>query len=36
VNLQARATYADIAATLRDAFHLPPGQHGTSFLKEIL
>ncbi len=35
VNCGTRATYADIAATIRDAFHLPLGQNGTSFLSEI-
>lgn len=31
-DLGIRATYADIAATIRDAYHLPSGPHGTSFL----
>jgi phosphopentomutase len=36
VNLGIRATFADIAATIRAAFGLPPGQHGTSFLDDLL
>jgi phosphopentomutase len=36
VALGVRQTYADIAATIRDAFRLPPGEHGTSFLSELL
>ncbi|HZO88585.1 MAG TPA: phosphopentomutase, partial [Chthonomonadaceae bacterium] len=36
INLGVRATYADIAATVRDAFGLPPGAHGVSFLPELL
>jgi len=36
VALGVRQTYADIAATIRDAFRLPPGEHGTSFLPELL
>ena len=35
VDLGIRTTYADIAATLRDAFQLPPGPHGTSFLPSL-
>ena len=31
-----RATYADIAATIRDAFRLPPGANGTSFLPQLI
>lgn len=36
-DLGNRETYADIAATLREAFSLPlsDGAHGTSFLKEV-
>jgi phosphopentomutase len=34
-NLGIRATFADIAATIRAAFGLPPGQHGTSFLSDL-
>ena len=30
-----RATYADIAATLREAFRLPPGVNGTGFLPQL-
>jgi phosphopentomutase len=36
VNLGIRATYADISATLREAFGLPSGPHGLSFLQELL
>jgi phosphopentomutase len=36
VNLGIRATYADIAATVRDAYGLPPDPHGTSFLPQML
>ena len=36
VSLGTRATYADIAATIRDAFDLPPGTHGESFLPLLL
>ena len=36
IDLGVRATYADIAATVRDAFDLPTGTHGTSFLPELL
>jgi phosphopentomutase len=35
IDLGTRATYADIAATLRDFFGLPPGAHGISFLPEV-
>jgi phosphopentomutase len=35
VDLGTRATYADIAATVREAFGLPPGTHGTSFLPAL-
>ncbi len=31
-DLGIRATFSDIAATIRDVFGLPPGEHGTSFL----
>ena len=34
-SLGARATYADIAATIREAFALPPGANGTSFLPQL-
>lgn len=36
VDLGTRATYADIAATIREAFGLPPGPHGVSFLPALL
>jgi phosphopentomutase len=36
VDLGVRATFADIAATIREAFSLPPGANGTSFLGEVL
>ncbi len=36
VNLGERATYADIAATLRDNFGLPLAPHGVSFLPDLL
>lgn len=36
VNLGVRETYADIAATVRDAFGLPPGPRGVSFLPALL
>jgi phosphopentomutase len=36
INLGTRATYADIAATVREAYSLPPGPHGTSFLTELV
>lgn len=36
IDLGERATYADIAATIREAFGLPKGEHGISFLKELL
>lgn len=35
-DLGTRATYADIAATVREAFSLPPDPHGTSFLSALL
>jgi len=35
VNLGVRATYADIAATVREAFRLPAGPAGESFLSLI-
>ncbi len=34
--LGIRATYADIAATIREAFALPPGSHGQSFLSNFI
>ncbi len=36
VDLGSRNTYADIAATIRDAFMLPRKEQGTSFLRLIL
>ncbi|MCS6775272.1 MAG: phosphopentomutase [Chloroherpetonaceae bacterium] len=36
MDLGTRATYADIAATIRQAFDLPPGPHGVSFLPALL
>lgn len=36
VDLGIRATYADIAATIRDAFRLPIGAHGESFLPALI
>ena len=35
VDLGIRATYADIAATLREIFALPPGSVGSSFLSAL-
>ena len=35
-DLGVRATYADIAATIRDAYGLSPDTSGTSFLPELL
>jgi phosphopentomutase len=35
VALGVRATYADIAATIREAFALPAGTHGQSFLESL-
>lgn len=35
VNLGTRATFADIAATVREAFDLPPGPHGVGFLRDL-
>ena len=34
-DLGTRATYADISATVREAFGLPAGERGTSFLGEL-
>jgi len=31
VNLGVRATFSDIAATIREALAIPPGKYGTSF-----
>jgi phosphopentomutase len=36
VPLGTRATYADVAATIRQAFALPPSAQGTSFLPALL
>jgi phosphopentomutase len=36
VALGTRATYADLAATIRDAFGLSPAPHGVSFLPDLL
>ena len=36
VDLGIRATYADIAASIRETFGLPEGTHGTSFLPFLL
>jgi len=36
VNLGTRATFADVAATIADAFSLPMPSIGTSFLKDII
>ena len=35
VDLGIRSTFADIAATVRDSFELPPGEYGESFLEEL-
>lgn len=35
VDLGIRATFADLAATVRAAYGLPPGAHGTSFLADL-
>ena len=35
VDLGDRATFSDIAATIREAFGLSAGPHGTSFLREL-
>ena len=35
VDLGTRVTFSDIAASIRAAFALPPGQNGTSFLHEL-
>lgn len=34
-DLGIRATFADLGATAREAFNLPPGAHGRSFLAEM-
>ena len=36
INLGTRSTFSDIAATVRDAFDLPPGEHGESFLRGLI
>ena len=36
VDLGTRATFSDVAATIREAFALPPGPHGSSFLRALL
>jgi phosphopentomutase len=36
IGLGVRATYADIAAAVREAFNLGVGDHGVSFLGELL
>ncbi len=36
VDLGVRSTFADIAATVRDSFELPPGENGNSFIGELL
>lgn len=36
INLGIRTSYADIAATIREAFGLSPGAHGVSFLGALL
>lgn len=35
-DLGVRATFADISATVREIFALPAGEHGSSFLGELL
>ena len=35
IDLGVRATFSDIAATIREAFGLPPGPTGASFLREL-
>lgn len=35
IDLGDRATFSDIAATIRESFGLPAGPHGTSFLREL-
>jgi len=35
IDLGIRQTFADIAATLREGFHLPAGENGTSFLSSL-
>ncbi|HLJ56896.1 MAG TPA: phosphopentomutase, partial [Chthonomonadaceae bacterium] len=35
VDLGVRATYADIAATIRETFSLGAGEHGASFLETL-
>ncbi len=34
--LGERGSFADIAATIREAFGLPPGEHGASFLSDLI
>lgn len=34
--LGERASFSDISATIREAFDLPPGEHGNSFLSDVL
>ena len=36
VDLGTRSTFSDIAATIRDAFDLPTGPHGVSFLPDLI
>jgi len=36
VNLGIRETFADVAATIAEAFSLPMPSIGTSFLKEVI
>ena len=36
IDLGIRSTYADLAATVRDAFQLPPGEHGANLLPTII
>ncbi len=36
INLGVRTTFADIAATVREVFNIPPGPHGVSFLGDLL
>jgi phosphopentomutase len=35
-SLGERASFSDISATIRQAFDLPPGEHGESFLSEVM
>jgi len=35
IDLGVRATFSDLGATVREAFGLPPGAHGTGFLAEL-